>query len=94
MIWSDNAHKVIAAARLNGSGVVVLVNSSINVIGKVSCLCACMNHPVQWKISHGYSPFFSQIYIYKYKFTICCSPAFQVFRASLIVKLGRNNRQH
>ena len=35
MIWSDNAHKVIAAARLNGSGPVVLVNSSINVTGKV-----------------------------------------------------------
>ena len=41
-MWSDVAHKVIAAARLNGSaGLAVLVNSSINVAGKV-CLLVCL----------------------------------------------------
>ena len=93
MIWSDNAHKVIAAARLNGSGVVVLVNSSINVIGKVTCLCACMNHP-NGRLVMDIHHFSVKYIVYMYKFTICCSPAFQVFRASLIVRLGRNNRQH
>ena len=39
MIWSDNAHKVIAAARFNGSGLVVLVNSKINVTGEVCLAC-------------------------------------------------------
>ena len=41
MIWSDVAHKVIAAARFNGSGLVVLVNSKINVTGEV-CLLVCL----------------------------------------------------
>ena len=41
MIWSDNAHKVIAAARFNGSGLVVLVNSKINVTGEVAWF-ACL----------------------------------------------------
>ena len=35
MFWSDVAQKVIAAARLTGTGLTILVNSSINVPGNV-----------------------------------------------------------
>ena len=38
MIWSDVAHKVVVAAPLNGSGLVVLVNLTMNATGEV-CLC-------------------------------------------------------
>ena len=44
MIWSDVAHKVIVAAPLNGSGLVVRVNLKMNVTGEV-CLCVYF---VQW----------------------------------------------
>ena len=38
-MWSDVANKVIFAARLNGTGVSILVNSSINVPGNIACVC-------------------------------------------------------
>ena len=36
MFWSDVSHDVIVAARLNGTGLAILVNSSINVPGNTS----------------------------------------------------------
>ena len=38
-MWSDVANKVIFAARLNGTEVAILVNSSINVPGNIGCVC-------------------------------------------------------
>ena len=36
MFWSDVSHDIIAAARMNGTGLTILVNSSINVPGNSS----------------------------------------------------------
>ena len=41
MFWSDVSHKVIAAARLDGTGLTILVNSSINVPGNVCWFVQC-----------------------------------------------------
>ena len=42
MFWSDVSRKVIAAARLDGTGLTVLVNSSINVPGNSHLLVCAM----------------------------------------------------
>ena len=42
MFWSDVSQKVIAAARLDGTGLTVLVNSSINVPGIIFVACGML----------------------------------------------------
>ena len=42
MVWSDVANKVIVKARLNGTGLSILVNSNIDVPGN-SYLLVCVN---------------------------------------------------
>ena len=41
MFWSDVSRKIIAAARLDGTGMTVLVNSSINAPGNTCWLVRC-----------------------------------------------------
>jgi len=46
MFWSDVANKVISAARLNGTELTIVVNSSISVPGNI-----CLLVHVKWLVS-------------------------------------------
>ena len=45
MFWSDVGNKVITAARLNGTGITTVVNSSISVPGNI-----CLLVHVKWLV--------------------------------------------
>ena len=101
MIWSDNTHKVIAAARFNGSGLVVLVNSRINVTGEICLLVRTYTSSKgnNYVIFQGYTHTTHIYYVNIVRFTIyrsqaskCSEPLSESGSANFFFEMENLNR--